>query len=129
MRAVDERVAQRVILIGKLQGGLVKDHPLLHPVALGEGAGGKVAHNDLQGNDGHPLDQGFPRAELPNQVGGDSDLLQTLHKQVGHLVVDDALAADGPFLQTVEGGSVVLVRDDELLRVLGFVDLFGLPFV
>ena len=40
-------IAQRVILIGKLDGGLIEHDALLHAVALGEGTGGNVADDDV----------------------------------------------------------------------------------
>ena len=129
MVVVEQGVAQVVVLIGQLEGGLVKDDALLHAVPLGEGAGGDVAHNDLQGDDGHLFHQGLPVVQLLDQVGGDALLLQPGHEQIAHLVVDDSLAGDGPLFQAVEGGGVVLIGDDQLLRIVGGVDLLGLALV
>ena len=129
MVIVHQGVAQVVVLIGQLEGGLVKDDALLHAVPLGEGAGGDVAHDDFQGDDGHLLHQGLPVVELFDQMGGDALLLQPGHEQVAHLVVDDALARDGTLFQAVEGGSVVLIGDDQLLGVVSGVDLLGLALV
>ena len=120
MVAVDQGIAQLVILIRKLYGRRVKNDALLHAVALGEGTGGNVADDDLQGNDGDLLHQRLPFAQLLNEVGGYAGLLQLGHKAVAHLVVDDALARDGAFFQAVKGRGVVLVVDDKKCGIIGF---------
>ena len=129
MGGVQKGVVQRVAFVGELDGGLVEDDALLHAVALGEGPGGDVADDDLQGNDGDLFHHGLPLAELPDEVGGDAGCLQLGHEAVGHLVVDDALAGDGALLGAVEGGGVVLVVHDDQSGVVGGVDLFGLALI
>ena len=126
---VQQGVPQIVVFIGELDGGRVEDDALLHAVALGEGPGGDVADNDLQGDDGDFFDHGFPLAALLHEVGGDPGLFKPCHEAVGHLVVDNAFARDGAFFQAVEGGGVVLVVHDVQVRVVGFEDLLGLAFV
>ena len=96
---------------------------------LGEGAGGDVADDDLQGHNGNLFHDGLPLVDLLDVVGGNALLFQVGHQAVGHLVVDDALALDGAFFQAVEGGGVVLVLHDQLLGIRGGEDLFGLAFV
>ena len=120
MVAVEQGIAQLVILIRKLYGRRVKNDALLHAVALGEGAGGNVADDDLQGNDGDLLHQGFPLAQLLNEVGRHAGLLQLGHKAVAHLVVDDALARDGALFQAVKGRGIVLVIHNKEFGIVGF---------
>ncbi len=67
--AVQQGIAQLVVLIGELDGGRVKDDALLHAVALGEGAGGDVADDNLQRHDRDLLHQGLPVRTAPPQSG------------------------------------------------------------
>ena len=129
MIGVQQGVAQLVILIGELDGGGIKHDALLHAVALGKGTGGNIPNDDLQGNDGDFLHQGFPGAEFLDKVGGNALLFQVLHQAVAHLVVDDTLAGDGALFQTVEGGGIVLVIHDQQLGIVGLKNLFGFSFV
>ena len=92
-------------------------------------AGGDVADNDLQRHDGDLLYGGLAVVELLHVVGGHALLLQAAHQVVGHAVVDGAFAGDGALFQAVEGGGVVLVGDDDNLRVAGGVDLLGLALI
>ena len=55
-----------------------------------------------RGSDGDLLHRGLTLAELLHKVGGHAGLLQLLHEEVGHLVVDGALAGDGALLQAVK---------------------------
>src|SRR5699024_1915384 len=126
---VYERVAQRVVLVGKLDGGRVEDDALRHAVALGKAARGDVADDDLKRDDGDLLHQGLPVRELLYIVRRHAVLLQHAHEAVGQAVVYDALAQDGAALFAVEGGGVVLVGDDAQGGVVRGVDLFGLALV
>ena len=103
--------------------------PLLHAVPLGEGPGGEIADDDLQGHDGDPLHQRLPLAQFLHEVGGDAGLLQPPHQGIGHLIVDDALARNGTLFQAIEGSGVILVVHDIQLRIIGFVDLLGLALI
>ena len=129
MILVEERVAQLVVFIGEFNGGLLEHNAFLHAVVLGKGTGGDVADNDLQRHDGDLLYGGLAVVELLHVVGGHALLLQAAHQVVGHAVVDGALAGDGALFQAVEGGGVVLVGDDDNLRVAGGVDLLGLALI
>ena len=129
MVGVDERVAETVVFIRELDGGGVKHNALLHAVPLGEGAGGDVADDDLEGDDGDLLDEGLPVGKLPHEVGGHALLLQQRHQVVGHPVVDDAFSGDSAPFFAVKGGGVVLVFDDQQFGVVGAKDHLGLAFV
>ena len=129
MVTVQQRIAQLVILIGELDGGLSENNAFLHAVPLGKGAGRNIADDNLQGNNGDLFHQGLPLAQLLDKVGGDTGCLHLGHQAVGHLVVDDALAHDGALFQTVQSGGVVLVVHNDQFRVVGSIDLLGLAFV
>ena len=78
--AVHEGIAQVVILVGELDGGLLKDDAFLHPVVLGKMAGRDVADDDLQGNNGHFFHHGLSLVELLDKVGWHAPVLQHLHE-------------------------------------------------
>ena len=126
---VQQRVVQVVVFIGKLHDRLVKNQTFLNTVATGKMAGGEVADNDLQRDDPHLFNGGFPVVELLNIVCGDPTLRQFFHKIIGHSIVDSTFALDDPFLQTVEGGCVVFVGNDHNIRVIRGIDPFGFPLV
>ena len=129
MIGIEQRIAQLVVFIGELNGGLLEYNAFLHAVVLGEGAGSDVADDDFQGNDGDLLHQGLPLGQLLDKVGGNALLFQIGHQAVAHLVVDDALARNGAFFQPVESGGVVLVIHDQKLGIVGGENLFGLALI
>ena len=129
MVVVEQGVAQSVVLIGKFQSGGVKYQPLLHTVPFGEGTGGDVAHDDLQGDDGYLFYQRLPAAQFLHQMGGNALPLQPGHEQVAHPVVDDSLALDSALFQAVEGGGVVLIGNNQKFCVLSRIYLFCLTLI
>ena len=126
---VDQGIAQIVVFIGELNGRSVEGNAFLHAVALGEGTGGNVPDNDFQRHDGNFLNEGFTLAELLHEMGGDAFLLEPLHQQIAHPVVDNALALNGTLFQAVESGGVVLVVDNQQCGVIRAEYLFGLSFI
>ena len=118
-----------VVLVGKLDGGLLEHDALLHAVAGGKVTGGNIADNDLQRHDGDLLHHGVPLGKLLDKVGGDPGLFHLRHQAVGHLVVDNALAHNGAFFQAVQRGSVILVGYDHQGGILRCINLLGLSFV
>ena len=103
--------------------------PSRNAVALGEGAGGDVADDDLERDDGDLLDEGLAVGELLNEVRRHALLLEQLEHVVGHDVVDDALARDLALLLAVECGRIVLVVYNVQVRVVGCKYFFCLAFV
>ena len=129
MVSVHQRVAQVVVLVGELDGGIIKDDALFHAKTLGEGTGGDVADDDFQGHDGDLLHGGLPFRQLFDEMGGDALGLQLAHHVVAHAVVDDALAGDAALLDAVECGGVVLVVHDDHIGIVGCEYLLGLAFI
>jgi len=129
MIGVQQGVAQSVIFIGELDGGVLENNALFHAIVLGKGTGGDIADNDLQRHDRNLLHQGLPGIQLLDEVGGNALLFQHLHEPVAHLVVDNTLTGNGALLQTVEGGGVVLVFYNQKLRVVGLEYFFCFSFV
>ena len=126
---VHQRIAQIVVFIAELDGGLLEDDALLDAEALGEAAGGDVADDDLERDDADLLHGGLAVTQLLDEVRRDALFLQQLHEVVRDLVVHNALAHDGAALEAVERGGVVLVGDDDAFRIVGRKDLLGLAFV
>ena len=56
-------------------------------------------------------------------------LFHDAEHHVAHLVVDDALARNGAFFETVERGRIVLVIDDDDVGIFRCENLFRLAFV
>ena len=62
-------------------------------------------------------------------MGGDALGFQQCHEPVAHLVVDHALALNGALFQTVEGSGIILVLNDQQLRIVSGKNLLGLAFI
>ena len=129
MVVVQQGIVQGIALIGELHRGGLEHDALFHAVALGEGTGGNVADDDLQGHDGDFFHHGLPVGDLLDEVGGHARFFQLLHQVIGQLVVDDALADDGALLGAVERGGVVLVVHDHQIRIVGGKDFLGFSFI
>ena len=129
MIGVDERVAEVVVLVRELDGGLVKDDPLFHAVTLCERTCGNVADDDFERNDLHLFDDGVAVGKLLDEVGGNARLFEDLHEHIRHAVVHDALARDRALFKSVERGRVVLVVDEYDFIVVRRKYLLGFSFV
>ena len=129
MVAVDQRIVQFVVLVGKLNGRLRKNDSLFHAVALGKGAGGNVADDDLQRHDGDLFDQRLTVVQLPDKMRGNAVLLQKTEQEIRHPVVHHAFSDNRPFFQSVQRGCIVLVGDDHKRRIIGSINLLCLSFV
>ena len=92
-------------------------------------AGGDIAHNDLQRHDRDLLHQRLAVGNLFNIMGGDAVLFQHLHQEVGHAVIDNALALNGALLQTVERSRVILVFHQHHTGIVGRKYLLSLAFI
>ena len=120
---------QVIILIRKLNRGLVEHNALLHAIAGGKVTGGNIADNDLQRHDGDLFHQSIPLGKLLDKMRGDSGLLHFRHQTVRHLVVDNALAHDRSLFQSVQRGGIILIGYDHQIGVLGGINLFCLALV
>jgi len=129
MVGVHEGVAQVVIFVGELDGGVIKDDAFLHSKAFGKGAGGDVADDDFQRDDGNLFHGSLPFGQLLDEMGGDALGFQLAHHVVAHTVVDDTFAGDAALLDAVECGGVVLVVYDDHIGIIGCEYLLGLAFI
>ena len=62
-------------------------------------------------------------------MGGDTVFFQKFAQIIGHFVVDRALADDRAFLQPVESGCVVFIRDDHKVGIFRREDFFCFAFI
>ena len=129
MVAVQQGVAQLVILIRELDGRLIEDDSFLHAVTLGKGTGGNITDDNLQRDDGNLLYQRLALIQLRNIVGGNALFFQICHQAVAHLIVDDPLTADGALFQSVERGGIILVLHNVERGIVRCKYLLGLSFV
>ena len=129
MVLVNHRIAQCVVLVAVLQNGAVELGALRQTDAGCKRTCYDIADDNLQRYDGNLLDDGLALGDLLDKVGRDALACQHLHQMVGNTVVDDALAYDGALLHAVECGCVVLVVNDQQLRIIGAVNLLCLAFV
>ena len=129
MIGIQQGIAQRVIFIGELDGGMLENNALFHAVVLGKGTGGDISDNDLQRHNGNLLHQSLAGIQLLDKVGGNALLFQHLHQAVAHLIVDNTLTGNGALFQAVECGGIVLVFHDQKLGIVGLEYFLCLSFV
>ena len=109
MISVEERIAEVVILVREFHCRRFKYHAFLYSVMLGEGSCRDVSDYHFQRNDRNLLYNGVPVVQFFNIVSRDSFGFQILHEHVGHSVVYNAFALNGPLLEAVESCSIILV--------------------
>lgn len=128
--AVDERIAEVVVLVAELEGRSLEGSAFLNAELLGKAACCDVSYDNFQRNDLNLLNNGLAVVDLLDKVGRDTLLLEKAEHVVCHLVINNALAVDLTLLQTVESGSVVLVGHHYVIRVLlDSENLLSLAFV
>ena len=126
---VDQRIAQLVVFIAELDGGLLERRSLRHSQSLGKASCGHIADDDLKRNDLHLLHGRFPVRKLLNIMSRNPFLLQKLVHTVAHLIVDDAFSNDGSLFLSVERCRVVLVIHDQHVGIIRLKYLLCLAFV
>ena len=126
---VDHGIAQGVVFIAVFQNGALELGAFFKAQAFCQAAGGNVADDNFQRDDGDPFYQGFPVGKLLHIMGGDAFFLQHPHQMVGDPVVDDAFAPDSALFGAVAGSGVVLIVYQVNVRIVGAKNLFGLSFI
>ncbi|MNZ97220.1 hypothetical protein D3C78_1164460 [compost metagenome] len=125
----DHRVFQLIRLVIELDDRARQHHAFLDAEALGERAGGDIAHDDLKRDHLHFLDQLLAHVEAADEVGGNADLVQMREDIFADTVVQHTLAVDDFMLLLVEGGRIVLEELDKRAWLRTFVEDLGLAFV
>ena len=97
--------------------------------ALGQRAGGDVAHHHFERDDLDFLDQLLAHVEAADEVGRNADAVQMGEDVLGNAVVEHALAVDDLVLLLVEGGGVVLEELDQRARLGSLIEDLGLAFI
>ena len=127
--AVDEGIAEVIVLVAELESRLLERSALSNTELLGETACCNVSNDNFEGNDLDLLNDGLSVADLLNEVSGNAFLFKKLEHKVGHLVVDNALTSYSAFLFAVESGSIVLVVNDNVVGVVCSKNLLCLALV
>ncbi len=125
----DHRVVQRIGLVVELDDRAGQHGAFLDAQPLGERAGRNIAHDDLEWNDLHFLDQLLTHVEAANEVGRDAQPAP-LHLEVDELKKKEhALAIDNLVLLLVEGCGVVLEELDQGAGLGAFIKNLGLALI
>jgi 2-oxoisovalerate dehydrogenase E1 component len=125
----DQRIAQRIVLVVVFDQRVRQRLAFLDAEALGDRAGGDIAHHDFDRDDLDLPDELLAHVEAADEVGRDADVVEAREDIFADAVVDHALAVDRALLLGVEGGGVVLEILDQRARFRPFVEDLGLAFV
>ena len=125
----DERIAESVVLIAHLEERARKLHTLFDAEALAERAGRDVADDDFERDDVDAFDELVRVVYLLHEVRLYAVVGEKLEELRRDLVVENALAAHGRLLLSVESGEAVLILDYHIVRVFGRVKSLGFAFV
>ena len=118
---VDERIVQRVALQEELEDRLGQSRALLDAVALGHRARADVAHDALDRDHLHRLDQRLALVQQRDEMRADPRGGELAHHVRVDPVVRLALAFELRELDAVERRHVVAVVHDEPVRIVGRV--------
>ena len=125
----DQGVAQFVGLVVEFDDGAGQFQSFFQSQAFAQGAGGDVAHDDFDGNDGEFANQLLAHVQGADEVGGDSEFVQAGEQEFGYAVVEHSLAFHGGAFAVVECGCVVLEVLDQGAWFGSFVEALGFAFV
>ena len=125
----NHRIVERVGLVVEFDDRARQHGAFLDAQALGQRAGGDIAHHDFERDDLDFLDQLLAHVEAANEVGRDAHPVQMVEDVLGNAVVEHALAVDHFMFLLVERGSVVLEELDQCSRLRSFIEDLGLAFV
>ena len=125
----DHRVVERVVLVVELDDRARQLRAFLDAEALGQRAGGDVAHDHLERDDLDLADELLAHVQPADEVRRHADVVEVLEDVLGDPVVQHALAVDHLVLLGVEGGGVVLEVLDQRAGLGALVEDLGLAFV
>ena len=126
---VDERITQIVGLQAEFEDRLLQRRAFLDAIPFGEGAGGGVAHDDLQRVHGHLAHQLFGVRQTLDEVAVDAASLEQFENHGGDVVVQATLAGDLRLLRAVAGRRLVHVFDPQDVGIVGRIHFFGLALI
>ena len=125
----DHRVVELVRFVIKLDDRTGQQGAFGQIEPLGDGAGGDIAHDHLDGDDLNLADQLLAHVEATHEMVRNADLGQLDHQKLADPVVQHPFAGDDPGLFVVEGGGVVLEILDERAGLGSFVKDLRLALV
>ena len=108
---------QRVILVVKLDDRARQDRAFLDAELRRNGAGGNIAHDDLERNDLYFLDQLLAHVQTLNKMGRDAHFVEIDENVLGYAVVQHAFAVNDFVLFRIESGRIVF---EKLYQRAGF---------
>lgn len=98
----DKRISEGVVLQIEFHKGTGQDFPFLDSKALAQRAGGNVADNDFDRNDGYFFYDLVNVVDSFDEVRGNAFFGEELEERRADQIVKFAFAFDGIFLQSVE---------------------------
>ena len=123
------RIVERVVLVVELDDRARQHGAFLDAEALGQRAGGDIAHDHFERDDLDFADQLLAHVEPADEVRRDAHPVEMGEDVLGDAVVEHALAVDDLVLLLVEGGGVVLEELDERAGLGSLEEDLGLAFV
>ena len=70
MILVNHRIAESIVFIAVFQHSVLQLGPFLQAQPFGQGSGGDVADDNLQGNNGNLFNDGLPLVDFLDEMGG-----------------------------------------------------------
>ena len=123
------RVVERIILVIEFDDRARQLRAFLDPELLRQGAGGDIAHDDLERNNLDLTDQLLAHVEPADEMGRHPNIVEMLEYVLRDTIIEDPLALDNLVLFRIEGGRVVLEMLDQRSGLGSFVKDLGLAFV
>ena len=125
----DHRVLERIVLVVELDDRARQLRAFLDAEALGQRAGGDVAHHHFERDDLDFADQLLAHVHPADEMGRDADRVEMVEDELGDPVVQDPLAIDNLMLLGVEGSCIILEVLDERTRFRALIEDLALALV
>ena len=108
MVVVDQRVAQRVVLVIKLDNCRINPIPLFQSQPLRQTTCHRISHHDFDRYDSDSLGEHFSIIQPLHKVSADPSLLQELKEPLRNFIIDHPFFDDSAALLCIERRRVVL---------------------
>ena len=125
MVVVNQWVAEFVVFVADFEDGVFGFGTFFEAEARRHGAGDDVSDDDFKRDDFDFFAELFALVQGLAVVGGNARLNQGAEEQGGDAVVEDAFAVDDFMFGAVASGGIVVVVNDDELRIVGRIDGLG----
>ena len=125
MIVVNQRVAEFVVFVADFKDGVFGLGTFFEAEARRHGAGDDVPDDDFKRDDFDFFAELFALVQGLAVVGGNAGGDKGTEDQRGYAVVEDAFAFDDFMFGAVAGGGIVVVVNDDELRIVGRIDGLG----